>query len=108
MYFPRMKLFWLMVIVSARCSGSDEIPLDRAEQSSTYGVAYASKAIDNDLETDAYTLGAEATWLRVYFTSSSAVGKVVIEKGKSYAQSGVYTVHVSLCWRDRDSMWDLH
>ena len=89
-----MKLFWLMVIVSARCSGSDEIPLDRAEQSSTYGVARAAKAIDNDLETNAYTVGTEATWLRVYFTSSFAVGKVVIEKGKSYAQSGVYTVSV--------------
>ena len=84
-----------MVIVSARCSGSDEIPLDRAEQSSTYGVARAAKAIDNDLETNAYTAGTEATsWLRVYFTSSFAVSKVVIEKGKSYAQSGVYTVSV--------------
>ena len=43
----RMMLFWYMLVLSARCSGSDEIPLDRAEQSSTFNYRKAAYAIDN-------------------------------------------------------------
>ena len=56
MYFIRMMLLWLVLI--ARCSGSDEIPLDRAEQSSKRGIGsgtIATLAIDNDIVTHTYT-----------------------------------------------------
>ena len=87
-----------MLVLSARCSGADEIPLDRAEQSSTLsydGVTYsAARAIDGDPNTGSCTSSESPAWLRVYFQSSSNVGKVVIEKGRSYDASCVYTVSV--------------
>ena len=89
-----MLLLWCMLLLSTRCSGSAEIPLDRAVQSSTYGEAVAAKAIDADLTTRSRTHRADPSWLRVYFKSSSTVGKVVIEKGKSYGLTCVHTVSV--------------
>ena len=75
-----MMLLWLVLI--ARWSGSDEIPLDRAEQSSERGIgsgSIATLAIDNDIVTHTYTSQEDPAWLRVYFTSSSTVERVVIE-----------------------------
>ena len=89
-----MKLFWLMVIVSARCSGSDEIPLDRAAQSSTYNSRVASYAIDNDLSTGALTTGEKFPWLKIFFQSRSTVKKVVVEHAHSFDAASVYTVSV--------------
>ena len=84
-----------MLVLSVR--GMNEIPLDRAESSSTLGSSTADKAIDNDLNTEAGTSGATDqgnSWLRLYFTSASDVGKVVIEKAESKASVCVYTVSV--------------
>ena len=81
-----------MLVLSARCSGADEIPIDRAEQSSTYFAA--ANAIDGDLTTRSKTNQEDPAWLRVYFLSSSDVEKVVIEKGYSKDSSCVYTVSV--------------
>ena len=83
-----------MVVLSARCSGFDEIPLDRAEQSSNYETYFAANAIDNNLGTRSITLPDDPSWLRVYFKSSSRVEKVVIEKGYSYDATCVITVSV--------------
>ena len=81
-----------MLVLSARCSGADEIPLDRAEQSSTfYSVA---NAIDGDPTSRTSTISENPAWLRVYFQNFSNVGKVVIEKGGSRSPSCVYTVSV--------------
>jgi len=81
-YLIRMIILWYMLVLSARCSGSDEIPLDRAELSSTYGTSYsADRAIDNDLVTRALTDKEDPAWLRVYFKSSSEVERVEIKKG---------------------------
>ena len=85
-----MMLIWSMVVLSARCS--DVIPLEKAEQSSTRDGLVAANAIDNDLAT-AISTDVGATWLRVYF-SSSTVGKVVVEKAISHAGGCVYTVSV--------------
>ena len=82
-----------MLVLSARCSGADEIPIDRAEQSSTYFAA-AANAIDGDLTTRSKTYQEDPAWLRVYFLSSSDVEKVVIEKGYSKDSSCVFTVSV--------------
>ena len=89
-----MILLWIVLI--ARCSGSDEIPLDRAEQSSTYSSTYtAAKAIDGDLTTRSVTTEEDPAWLRLYFISSStAVDRVVVEKGYSYETACVWTVSV--------------
>ena len=90
-------LLWFTVLLIVRCYGSNEIPLARAEQSSIASGGQdrtAANAIDNDIGTASHTEREGSPWLRVYFKSSSTVGKVVIEKGKSYAQSGVYTVSV--------------
>ena len=93
MYFIRMMLLWLVLI--ARCSGSDEIPLDRAEQSSTYNYAHiAAHAIDGDLTTPSATNTENPAWLRVYFISSSTVERVVVEKGASGLKPCVFTVSV--------------
>ena len=92
MYFIRMMLLWL--VLSARCSGSDEIPLDRAEQSSTYWDSTAAKAIDGNLATRSRATTEDPTWLRVYFTSSSTVGKVVVEQGLGKDAACVFTVSV--------------
>ena len=88
MYFIRIMLLWYMLVLIARCSGSDEIPLDRAEQSSTYSSSFiAAKAIDGDLDTNSITTSEDPAWLRVYFTSSSTVERVVVEKGYTYSPS---------------------
>ena len=96
-----MRLFWLMVVTSTRCSSSDEIPLDRAEQSSTHNDAAdfeADKALDGDLITFSMTKYTqnieEIVWLRLYFQSSSTVGKVVIQNGTTWDENCVYTVSV--------------
>ena len=90
-----MMLLWLVLI--ARCSGSDEVSLDRAEQSSTYsrdGTTYgAARAIDGDLATSCSTTNEDPAWLRVYFTSSSTVDRVVVERGYTYSTC-VFTVSV--------------
>ena len=83
-----------MLVLSARCSGADEIPLDRAEQSSTFYSFIAANAIDKDLTTKSKTVSEYPAWLRVYFLNSSNVGQVVIELGRSYHASCVYTVSV--------------
>ena len=87
-----MMLLWLVLI--ARCSGSDEIPLDRAEQSSTYRNYSAARVIDGDLGTQSITVKEDPAWLRVYFTSSSTVERVVVEKGYTYDTACVLTVSV--------------
>ena len=90
-----MKLLWCMLILGASCSDADEIPLDRAVQSSTHAADYiASKAIDNDIATTSHTLQETSAWLRVYFKSSSTVEKVVIEKGYVHTTGCVWTVSV--------------
>ena len=84
-----------MLVLSVR--GMNQIPLDRAESSSTAGSSGANKAIDNNLNTEARTSGGTDqgnSWLRLYFTSASDVGKVVIEKAESKASVCVYTVSV--------------
>ena len=83
-----------MLVLSARCSSSSEIPLDRAEQSSTWSIYSAANAIDDDFNTRSTTNAENPAWLRVYFQSSSNVGKVVIDKGRSWSSSCVYTVSV--------------
>ena len=85
-----MILLWLVMIAS--CSGSDEIPLDRAEQSSTFMPAH--NATDNDLSTYSSTYNEDPAWLRVYFSSSSRVERVVVERGYSWDAACVYTVSV--------------
>ena len=92
MYFIRMMLLWLVLI--ARCSGSDEIPLYRADQSSTYRNYSAARVIDGDLGTQSITVKEDPAWLRVYFTSSSTVERVVVESGRSYGPACVWTVSV--------------
>ena len=59
-----------MVVLITRCSGSDEIPLDRAEQSSDHGVMWgASNAIDNDLSTRSITIKERPNdWVRIFST----------------------------------------
>ena len=92
MYFIRMMLLWLVLM--ARCSGSDEIPLDRAEQSSNYSTYFAARAIDNDIGSRTCTNQEDPAWWRVYFSSSSTVERVLVEKGDNYDASCVYTVSV--------------
>ena len=95
MYFIRMMLLWLVLI--ARCSGSDEILLDRAEQSSTLNNNFkfrAASALDGDLTTGSVTTPEDPAWWRVYFTSSSIVERVVVEKGYNEITACVYTVSV--------------
>ena len=88
-------MLWYMLLLLARCSGSDEIPLDRAEQSSTYSDYIAAKAIDGDpINTGSITTEENPAWWRVYFTSSSTVGRVVVEAGSSNDAACVYTVSV--------------
>ena len=84
-----------MLVLITRCFVADEIPLDRAEQSSTRGSTYtAAKAIDGDLATLSLTTVEDPAWLRVYFSSRSTVERVVVEKGGSYDTACVYTVSV--------------
>ena len=114
MYFIRIMLFWFMLLLITRCSGSDEIPLDRAEQSSTYIDRIAAMAIDGDINTYSKTterLMDPASWLRLYFTSSSTVERVVVEKGYNYGSACVYTVSVydgeteTVCGTYTDKPW---
>ena len=91
MYFIRMMLLWLVLI--SRCSGSDEIPLDRAEQSSITNGNIAANGIDGDV-TYSLTAKEDPAWWRVYFTSRSTVERVVVEKGYSNSAACVYTVSV--------------
>ena len=90
-------LVWCVLALSARCSGSNEIQLDRAEQSSTFRIGNnpASNAIDNDHNTDAITTESDPSWLKVYFTSVSNVEEVVIEKGYTHVADCTYTVSVN-------------
>ena len=87
-------MLWYMLVLITRCSGADEIPLDRAEQSSTYSDLIAAKAIDGDLGTRSITTLEDPAWLRVYFSSSSTVERVVVEKGYSNEAACVFTVSV--------------
>ena len=87
-------LLWYMLVLITRCSGANEIPLDRAEQSSTYGTNTAARAIDGNLGTSSCTSIEDPAWLRVYFSSSSTVERMVVEKSYSYDAACVYTVSV--------------
>ena len=92
-----MIWLWCMLVLSAKCSTFSEISLDRAEQSSTFGGnsgEIADNAIDNNLTTYSRTSKEDLAWLRVYFTSSSTVERVVVEKGRSNSANCVYTVSV--------------
>ena len=89
-----MRLLWCVLILGASSFDADEIPLERAEQSSTLGGYIASNAIDNDLFTTSYTNTVYPAWLRVYFESSSTVDKVVVEKGLVHSAACVWTVSV--------------
>ena len=89
-----MLVLWWVLVFSARCSGADEIPLDRAGQSSTYNTYSAANAIDGDPSTGSITNQEDPARLRVYFESSSNVEQVVIETGYSKSSSCVYTVSV--------------
>ena len=80
-----------MLVLSA---GTEEIPLERAEQSSIYGSWAADRAIDNDTSTAAVTNKESNPWLKIYFKSSADVEKVMIEKGHSYDKSCVFAVSV--------------
>ena len=94
-YVTRMILWCIVALVTGCSAGSLEIPLDRAEQSSTrYGLV-AAKAIDNDLVTASLTEPGTYSWLKVFFKNTSAVEKVVIEKASGTQISCVYTVTVS-------------
>ena len=92
-----------MLLLIARCSGSDEIHLDRAEQSSTLtsdhnefssSTFIAANAIDADLNTESATTEENPAWWRVYFTSSSTVERVMVEKGYCRGADCVFTVSV--------------
>ena len=87
-------LLCYMLVLSARCSGSSVIPLDRAEQSSTDMTYIAAKAIDGNLGSRSRTIQENPAWWRVYFTSSSTVERVVVEKGVSHSPACVFTVSV--------------
>ena len=89
-----MMLLWcMMLILGATCSDEKEIPLARAEQSSTDRYD-ASCTIDNNINSASYTHAEVTSWLRVYFTSSSTVGRVVVEKYTSHSAACVWTVSV--------------
>ena len=91
----RMMLLWLVLISRCSRSGSDEIPLDRAEQSSAdTSDRIAAYAIDGDITTSSLTTKEDPAWLRVYFSSSSTVGRVVVEQGYSNSAACVFTVSV--------------
>ena len=95
--FIRMRLVWCMLVLSAKCSGSEEIPFVRADSSSTSRISGKTpdKAIDNNPDTAAATSHAESpAWLRLYFESRSSVEKVVVEHGIAYSADSVYTVSV--------------
>ena len=86
-----------MLILGARCSDT-EIPLERAEQSSTGTASLlfsckAAYAIDKKASSYSKTKKENPAWLSVYFKSSSAVEKVVIQ-GEGYGTNCVMTVSV--------------
>ena len=84
-----------MIVLSSVCSGSDEIPIDRAEQSGLWRKQHtAEKAIDDNLATRAVTALGNNPWLRVYFKTTSIVERVVLEKGHTYATPCIYSVYV--------------
>ena len=88
---------WCLIILSSVCSGSDEIPIDRAEQAGLHQsnqLWSAEKAIDDNLDTRSVTSKGSNPWLRVYFKTASIVERVVIEKGFTYATSCIYSVSV--------------
>ena len=92
-----MITLWCLIVLSSVCSGSDEIPIDRAEQSSLWKESQqhtAEKAIDDNLATRAVTALGNNPWLRVYFKTTSIVERVVIEKGHTYATPCIYSVSV--------------
>ena len=98
MYFIRIMLLWYMLVLSARCSSLSEIPLVRAEQSSTLRTDtttyIAARAIDGDLGTGSSTTEEDPAWLRVYFKSSSTVERVVVEQGLGKDAACVITLSV--------------
>jgi len=69
-----------------------EIGLESAKQSSTWNSA--DFAIDNDLASSTCTTKEYNPWIRVYFKSSSNVGKVMIEAGQGYKATCIYSVSV--------------
>ena len=82
-----------MLVLSAKCD--EEIPLDRAESSSSLGASFqARNGIDNNILTPACTISAADNWFTAYFRSRSAVGKVVVERGVGYDLACVFTVSV--------------
>ena len=84
-----------MLLLGASCSDADhEIPLDRAEQSSTHEDFIASRALDDDLTLMSHTQQENYAWLRVYFKSSSTVEKVLVKKSWVYIPGCVWTVSV--------------
>ena len=89
-------MIFLWLVLSARCSGSSKIPLDRAEQSSTIQPNDAARAIDNDDSTSSCTTAetAASPWLRIYFKSRSPVIEVVIERAYSLKTTCGYQVLV--------------
>ena len=98
MYFIRIMLLWYMLVLSARCSSFSEIPLVRAEQSSTLSnggkTYFAARAIDGDLGTGSSTTEENPAWLRVYFKSSYTVERLVVELGIGKDAACVITVSV--------------
>ena len=94
MYFIRIMLLWYMLVLITRCFVADEIPLDRAEQSSTLEAYTAARAVDGDLATSSLTTEEDPAWLRVYFSSSSTVERVVVERGYNRDTACVFTVSV--------------
>ena len=94
-----------MLVLSAKCD--EEIPLDRAESSSSLGASFqAPNGIDNNKLVGAMTNSAADNWFTAYFRSRSAVGKVVVERGVGYDLACVYCL--SLDCPDRNSLWDIH
>jgi len=93
---PLSLVVVVLAIITPILADNDEIPIERAEQSSDYYPAYtADKALDGDFSSPAVTLKEDNPWLRLYFTSSSNVEKVVIEEGRAYdVPSCTYRVSV--------------
>jgi len=93
---PLSLVVVVLALITPILADNDEIPIERAEQSSDYFPAYsADKALDGDFSSPAVTAKEENPWLRLYFTSSFNVEKVVIEEGRAYdVPSCTYSVSV--------------
>ena len=87
-----MILFWCLLFLSAKCRASNEIPISAVELSTSLGEDFdAHKAIDNDLTTQAATMGGAIEWLKLHFVQAY-VNKVVIEKGRTHQSQCTFTV----------------